>query len=271
MLLVVSVGASWVILMGSIDLSNGAIVLLSSLIVGSMVETWGYPVWLSVLGGVVVGGICGAINGALFAYVRLPSFLVTLGMSLIITGVGLTIVGGRTVQIFNLDFTAISQGHLVSFVPNIVIWSLVVYLIASLIGFRTKFGRYISTIGGGEQVAALSGIPVRRFKLYCFVVAGLLAGFAGVLLTARLSSGSPGAGSNLVLLSIAAVVMSGTPLTGGVGGVHRSILGVLVISMLENGLSGMGVGPFERSIIQGVVVILAVASTMDHSRLSLLK
>jgi ribose transport system permease protein len=268
-LLIVAIGASWVIVMGSIDLSNGAIVILAGFVVGTFVQS--QPVWVAILIGLAVAACCGALNGVLFAYLRLPSFLVTLGSSMILTGIGLVFVGGRTVQIFNPQFTSISQGEIIPGLPNVVLWALVIFVIETFVGFRTRFGRYTLLIGGGEQVANLSGIPVRRYKFYAFLVSGILSGIAGVLLASRLSSASPGVGGDLMLLSIAAVVMSGTPLTGGIGGAHRTILGVLVISMLNNGLSGMGVGPFERNIIQGIVVIVAVASTIDRSRLSVLK
>lgn len=268
-LLIVSIGASWVIVMGSIDLSNGAIATLAGFVAGTSVQS--QPVWVSILVGIVVAALCGTINGLLFAYLRLPSFLVTLGTSMIISGAGLVLVGGRTVQIFEPGFTVLSQGELIPGLPNIIVWALIIFVVAVFVGFRTRFGRYVLLIGGGEQVARLSGIPVQRYKFYVFLVSGILAGIAGVLLASRLSSASPGAGSDLMLLSVAAVVMSGTPLTGGIGGAHRTILGVMVMSMLNNGLSGMGVGPFERSIIQGIVVIIAVASTIDRSRLSVFK
>jgi ribose transport system permease protein/putative xylitol transport system permease protein len=220
------------------------------------------------------GVAAGVLNGLLFAYLRLPSFLVTLGTSLMITGVGLILTGGASIQIFNQDFLNISQAKLVPQVPNIALWSLLIYGIAVAVGIWTRFGRYAYAIGGGEVVARLSGVPVQRFKFYAFVISATLAGFAGVLLTARLGSGSPGytaASGDIVLLSIAAVVMGGTALTGGVGGVQRTILGVLVLTILENGLTGMNVHPFKQAIIEGCVVILAVALTIDRSKLSAVK
>lgn len=270
-LLVVAVGATWVILMGSIDLSVGANAVLAGLITAILIEESGLAVWLAVIIGIAAAFASGILNGLLFAYARLPSFLVTLGMSLAVTGIGLVLVGGRTIQVFEEGFTSISQGTLLGSVPNMVVWSLLIWALAIGVGIWTRFGRYAYMIGGGEVVARLSGVPVRRYKLYAFAVSGFLAGLGGIFLTSRLSAGSPEATSNLALQSIAAVVMGGTALTGGVGGVHRTMIGVLVISILENGLTGMGVSPFERLIVQGLVVIIAVAMTIDRSKLTVLK
>ncbi len=271
-LLIVAIGGTWVILTGSIDLSVGAVSVLSGVVAASLIQDYGSEV--AVIGAVLSGVAAGVLNGLLFAYLRLPSFLVTLGTSLIITGVGLILTGGASIQIFDQGFLNISQAELIPRLPNIALWSLCIYVIAVVVGIWTRFGRYAYAIGGGEVVARLSGVPVRRFKFYVFVTSATLAGLAGVLATSRLGSGSPGytaASGDIVLLSIAAVVMGGTALTGGVGGVQRTIIGVLVLTILENGLTGMNVHPFRQAIIEGCVVILAVALTIDRSKLTAVK
>jgi ribose transport system permease protein/putative xylitol transport system permease protein len=126
-------------------------------------------------------------------------------------------------------------------------------------------------LGGGERVAALAGLPVRRYKLYAFLVAGALAAFAGALLAARLSSGTPGMGDSYLLDSIAAVVMGGTALSGGVGGPHRTVLGALIIGILSNGLNLVGVDPFWQQVVKGFVVILAVAMSIDRKQVQIIK
>ena len=268
-LLVVGIGVTFVILMGSIDLSVGATVTLSGL-ASAMVAKDGN--WLlAVVVGVVVGIIVGAVNGLLFAYAKVPSFLVTLGISLVVGGVGLWLVGGRPVQLFNDSFLNISQGKLIGELPNLALWAVLLWIVFSWVGSRTRFGRYTYAIGGAEAVSGLAGIPIRRIKFYAMVLSGALAGVAGILLTARIGAATPDMGARLTLDAIAAVVIGGTALTGGVGGAHRTILGVLLITTLGVGLNTIGITPYLQDIIQGSVVVLAVALTLDRSKLSILK
>jgi ribose transport system permease protein len=146
-----------------------------------------------------------------------------------------------------------------------------VFALCVLLARKTRFGRYVYAIGGGEKVAALSGVPVRRYKLYAFMLSGLLVSIGGLMLMFRVQSGAAEVGEPFLLLSIAAIVMGGTPLTGGVGGPHRTLLGVLLISVLTNGMSVANVHPFLQIVVQGVVVIIAVALTIDRRKLTLVK
>jgi len=271
-LLIIATGATWVILMGSIDLSVGSVAVLSGLISAVLMQNHG--VLFSVAIAVLAGVGAGVMNGILFAYAKLPSFLVTLGTSLAISGIGLELTGGASVEVFNQGYLNISQADFIPAVPNIVLWSILIWVVAVAVGIWTRFGRYAYAIGGGEVVARLSGVAVQRFKFYSFVVCATLAGISGVLTTSLLGAGSPAytaTSGDIVLLSVAAVVMGGTALTGGVGGVHRTMIGALVLSILEDGLSGMSVQPFRQAMIEGAVVILAVALTIDRSKLTVLK
>ncbi len=268
-LLVVAIGMTFVVLMGSIDLSVGATVTLSALVAATIAQSGNWP--LAILGGLGVGILVGLVNGVLFAIVKVPSFLTTLGVSLAVTGVGLWFVNGRPVQIFEPGFTWISQGKLFGEFPFIAVWALILWGIFSFIGQKTRFGRYTFAIGGAEAVSGLAGIPIRRMKLWVLVLSGALAAAAGILLASRVGAATPGMGDRLTLDSIAAVVMGGTALTGGVGGVHRTILGVLVITVLTVGLNTLGVQPYMQQIVQGAVVVLAVALTLDRSKLSVIK
>jgi len=268
-LLILSIGVTWVILMGSIDLSVGAVLTLAGMVTAIMMDDVGF---LPAIGlGLGVGLGSGILNGLLFAYAKVPSFLVTLGTSLALGGIALWTVGGRSVQVFDITFSQLSTSSLIGELPNIALWSLVIYALAIVIGSRTRFGRFTYAIGGGEQVARLSGVPVQRYKFYALMVSGLLASVAGILLTARVGAATPTMGDTAALQTIAAVVMGGTALTGGVGGVHRTLLGVLVITILANGMDTMGVNPYLQLIIQGAVVILAVALTLDRAKISVLK
>lgn len=268
-LLVVALGVASVVLMGSIDLSVGSIVTLAALVAATVAKT-GNPL-LAVVAGLGVGVAAGTINGVLFAYAKVPSFLATLGMSLVVGGVGLWFVGGRPVQVFEPGFTWISQGKFLGELPNIAIWALVLWGVFSFIGQKTRFGRYTYAIGGAEAVSGLAGIPIRRMKLQVLILSGALAAAAGVLLASRVGAATPGMGERLTLDAIAAVVMGGTALTGGVGGVYRTLLGVLVITTLTVGLNTLGVVPYMQDIVQGAVVVLAVALTLDRSKLSVIK
>ena len=269
-LLIVAIGMTWVIMMGSIDLSVGAILTLSGLLTALALQD-GDSVVVAIAIGLGAGLVAGIVNGVLFAYAKIPSFLVTLGTSMAITGIAQWAVDGRSVQVLNVGFTDIASKSLIGDLSNVALWSLIIYGLAVLVNFRTRFGRFSYAIGGGEAVARLSGVPVRRFKLYVFIVSGLLAGLAGILLTSRIGAATPAMGATTSLEAIAAVVMGGTALTGGVGGVHRTLLGVLVVTTLTNGLDTMAVNPYLQSIIHGVVVILAVALTLDRAKLTILK
>jgi ribose/xylose/arabinose/galactoside ABC-type transport system permease subunit len=267
--LVVSIGITFVVLMGSIDLSVGSTVTLAGLVAATTAQTyeWG----TAVVAGVLAGCAIGAINGLIFAFAKVPSFLTTLGTSLAINGLALWYVGGRPVQVSDSAFLGIAQATWLGSLPNIALWSLLLWAIFSVIGLNTRFGRYAFAIGGGETVSQLAGIPVRRYKFLALVLSGTLAGVAGVLLTARIGAATPGMGDRLTLMAIAAVVMGGTALTGGVGGAHRTVLGVLVITVLSVGLNALVVPPYMQQIIQGAVVVLAVALTLDRSKLATLK
>jgi ribose/xylose/arabinose/galactoside ABC-type transport system permease subunit len=269
-LLTVAVGLTFVVMIGSIDLSVGAIVSFSGLVAATVAKDGNWL--LAVVAGLAVGLVTGAVNGGLFAYLKVPSFLVTLGIGLVVGGIAVGVVGGRAVQVlFNYNFLTLGQGTLLGSFPLIAVWALVLWGVLSWVNARTRFGRYTYAVGGAEAVSSLAGIPVRRVKFYALLISGTLAGLAGVLLASRIGAATPDMGDKTTLDAIAAVVMGGTALTGGIGGVHRTLLGVLVITILGTGLSTMGTAPYLQEIIQGAVVIIAVALTLDRSKLSILK
>ncbi|WP_053383229.1 ABC transporter permease [Leucobacter celer] len=268
-LLVVAVGMTLVIIQGSIDLSVGATVSLAGLVAASVTKE--SNAFVAVIAALAVGLVVGLINGLIFAYGKVPSFLVTLGMSMVVGGIGTWLVNGRPVQVSDGGLRWISQSQLLLGIPTLVIWALVVWLIFSFVGMKTRFGRYAFAIGGAEAVSSLAGIPNRRVKLWALTIAGLCAAVAGILLTSRIGAATPGMGDRLTLDAIAAVVMGGTAITGGVGGVQRTVLGVLVITILSVGLNSMGVQPYMQAIIQGLVVVAAVALTLDRAKLTVIK
>lgn len=269
-LLIVAMGATFVILAGSIDLAVGSIVTMSGLMTAMVIRDLGMGAW-SLIIGPIVGVLAGMVSGALLAWGKVPSFLATLGLMSVFSGAALLWTGGSPIPINDATFQWISTGSLIGPLPNIGLWALIIYGVMTYVGFRTKFGRYMFAIGGGERVAKLAGVKVDRYKFYAFAVCGLLSGLAGSLMSARVGAGTPSMGESLLMDSIAAVVMGGTALSGGTGGPHRTILGVIVIGVLSNGMNVLGVNPYIQMVVTGAVVILAVAMTLDRSKITIMK
>jgi ribose transport system permease protein len=269
-LLIVCTGATFVVLMGSIDLSVGAVVLLVGAISAKLENSMelGTPI---VLVAAVLGGLLGLLNGIVYAYGAVPSFVVTLGSLSIFNGLGLQILQGRAISVNSDALDTIAIGQWIPRVQNIAIFAVAVWGIGVFIAQRTRFGRYMYLIGGGESVARNSGVPVRRYKLYAFVLSGLIAGFGGILAVARLGAAGPTLGEELLLNSLAAIVVGGTSLSGGIGGPHRTLLGVLIISILDNGLNLLGVTAYPQLVIKGAVVISAVLVSQTRRQGTLIK
>ena len=268
-LLMVSLAGTMVILIGSIDLSVGSLVTLTGILVALTVDTLG--VGGATLVGVGVGALVGLINGSLVTVLRVPSFLVTLGMLSILVGVSNQISQGQSILFENQVLLELVNGSVFLGIPNVIWFALIATAVLTVVSFRTKLGRYLFALGGGEIVAAHAGVPVNFYKVLAFVLAGAICGLAGVMLTGQVGAGTPTAGSGLLLNSIAAVVMGGTALSGGIGGPHRTFLGVLVIAILTNGMDVTAVNSFTQDIVKGFVIILAVSLTIDRSKYPFIK
>lgn len=264
-LLLACLGASFVVLMGSIDLSVGAMVLLTGAVTVTALNFGGMGV-LAVPLAVAFGTGLGLANGLIFAFGRMPSFVVTLGTMSFLTGAGWQLLEGRALRFDSDAFENLAIGQFVAHVPNIALFALVAWAAMALVGFRTRFGRYMYIIGGGEAVARTAGMPVRRYQIYAFSLSGAMAGLAGALATARLGAAGPTLGQDLLLNSLAAIVVGGTSLSGGVGGVHRTLVGVLIIALLDNGLNLMGVNQYTQMMIKGAVVVGAVFISQGQTR-----
>lgn len=268
-LLIVALAGTVVILIGSIDLSVGALVTLTGILAAMTVDSFG--VGGAIMVAILVGGLVGLINGSLVTMLKVPSFLVTLGMLSILSGVSNQISQGQSILFMNATLPDMVNGAVVLGIPNVIWFALIATGILTVIAFRTKLGRYLYALGGGEQVAANAGVSVTFYKVLSFVLAGGICGFAGVIMTGQVGAGTPTAGSSLLLNSIAAVVMGGTALSGGIGGPHRTFLGVLVIAILTNGMDVTEVNSFTQDIVKGLVIILAVSLTIDRSKYSFIK
>jgi ribose transport system permease protein len=268
-LLLVALAGTFPILQQSIDLSVESMVLLTGVVTVVLISQFGLGL-LAIPIAIGVGMLAGLFNGIIFTKLKVPSFLVTLGTLSVMAGVGKIITGGSTITFRDPAIRTISNGEVFG-IPNLVLWGLLIYVGTIVLAFRTKFGRYCFALGENERVVELAGAKVDRYKIYPFVLSGLLCGTAGVLLTLRISSASPNIGSGLLLPSIAAIVMGGTALTGGVGGPHRTILGVLVIAVLNNGMNLTGIDSFIQEIILGLVVVGAVALSIDREKIDVVK
>jgi ribose transport system permease protein len=269
-LLLACLGASFVILMGSIDLSVGAIVLLVGAITVKALNLSDIGA-AAVLVSMIAGALLGFINGAIYGFGRIPSFVVTLGTLSIFTGAAWELLQGRALRFSSYSFEELAIGQLIPYIPNIALFALGAWAIMSLVGQMTRFGRYMYIIGGGEAVARAAGIPITRYKIYAFAISGLMAGLAGSLAVARLGAAGPTLGQDLLLNTLAAIVVGGTSLSGGIGGVHRTLIGVAIIALLDNGLNLMGVNQYTQMVIKGAVVVVAVLISQDRRNSAVIK
>ena len=269
-LLLACLGATFVILMGSIDLSVGAMVLFVGAVTVKAINAFDLGIG-ALFVGLLTGMLLGSVNGLIFAFGRIPSFVVTLGTLSVFTGAAWEILQGRALRYDSLIFEDMAIGQLIPRFPNIALIAILAWAVMVGLCFATRFGRYMYIIGGGEAVATTAGIPVRRYKIYAFMLSGMMAGLAGALAVARLGTAGPTLGQDLLLNTLAAIVVGGTSLSGGVGGVHRTLIGVLIIALLDNGLNLMGVNQYTQMIVKGCVVIAAVLVGQDRGKSLVMK
>ncbi|WP_286793596.1 ABC transporter permease [Microbacterium sp. UBA3394] len=257
-LAIIALGATMVIVSGGIDLSVGSVAALSGMIAGVTFSQLGLPMGIALVLGLVSGAAAGAANGALIVFGRVPPFVATLAMLSVARGLTLVLSDGQPISGFPDWFRALTSFDIAGVVPAVVILVLVLYAIGAFyLRFRPS-GRSIYAVGGSEEVARLSGINVGWVKLRVYMIAGALAGLGGLVLTSRLNSAQPTAGAGLELDVIAAVVIGGTSLSGGVGTVIGTLIGALIIGVLRNGLNLLDVSSFWQQVVIGVVIAAAV-------------
>ena len=256
-LTVVTVGMTLVLMVAGIDLSVGSVLGFCATVVGVATVGWGLPLPLACLVGIAAGLLCGSVNGALVAWFRLPSFIVTLGMLEMARGMAYLTNESQTVYI------GASIQRIALPLPGVGVSPALLMALALVIGgqyllTRTVFGRHITAIGSNEPAARMSGIDSRPYTLAVLALSGGLAGLGGVFNAAYLGSADPNAGIGLELSAIAAAVIGGTSLMGGRGSVLGAFAGVLIISILQNGLAQMGVSEPSKRLITGAVIVVAV-------------
>jgi ribose transport system permease protein len=255
---ILALGMTFVIITGGIDLSVAAVLALSMMVLGWTSHTAGWPLGVSIIAAILVGGLCGLASGLGITLTKLPPFIATLAMLSIARGTANVITDGQQIVGYPDWFTALSTERHFGFL-TITALVLIVLLVLGWAFLRYRpGGRAVYAVGGSAEVARLAGIKVKRVTTAVYVVSGLLAGLAGVVLAARLDSSQPSAAVGLELDVIAAVVIGGASLSGGVGRVPGTVVGVLIIGVLRNGLNLLSISPFVQQIVIGVVIALAV-------------
>ena len=265
---IVATGITFVIIQGSIDLSIEGVMAASSLTFALTVMNSRTSLDLGVFGivlGMVVGVLFGLVNGLVVTRFRVPSFMVTLGIWSASTGIAMLLSGGQPPLIRDGKLRAFGLGQTLG-APNVAIVALVCLILAYILQTYTRFGRYSFVIGGGEDLARLSRIPVDRYKTLVFVFSGALAGLAGVMELARIGLGHVDIGLGQMFAAITAVVIGGTPLSGGRGGVLQSMIGVLILVVLANGMIFVGISPYIQKSVQGAIILCAMLVATWHLR-----
>lgn len=255
--MLIACAMTMVIILGGIDLSVGSIIALSGVIAAGCVSRYQLPIAAALIAGVLVGLLIGVFNGFVICKTTIPPFIVTLATMNIARGLAKVYTGGSPVRVVTKTWQFIGAGY-IGPVPVPVIIMIVVIVITALMMNKTKLGRHIYAVGGNTQAARFSGIKVSRVKFIVHAYAGLMAGLAGIILASRMYSGQPTAGEGAEMDAIAAVVVGGTSMAGGSGKIGGTIIGALIIGVLNNGLNLVNVNSFWQDVVKGVVILLAV-------------
>jgi len=254
----IAFGMTLVILLGGIDLSVGSILGLSSVLTAMLMKAGHDPV-LATVAGIVAGAFMGLVNGLVVAKGKVAPFIGTLAMLTVLRGTSLVLSKGSPITGFSSDFfSMLGGGYIAGQIPVPVIWMLAMFALFWFVLKKTIFGRHVYATGGNAEAAKLSGVKTDRVQIIVYTISGAMAAMAGVILTSRLNSAQPTAGVGYELDAIAAVVLGGTSLAGGRGWIFGTLVGALLIGVLNNGLNLLGVSSFYQQVIKGGVILLAV-------------
>lgn len=262
---VLAIACTFVIISGGIDLSVGTLMTFCAVMAGVVLTYAGLPLPLGILAAIAAGALCGFVSGVLIAKLKIPPFIATLGMMMLLKGLSLVISGTKPIYFNDTpDFPVISQESLIGWflpalpIPNAVLILFLVALLASVVLNRTVLGRYTFALGSNEEAVRLSGVNVDFWKIVVYAVNGGICGIAGLLIASRLNSAQPALGQGYELDAIAAVVIGGTSLAGGTGTILGTIIGAFIMSVLTNGLRIMSVAQEWQTVITGIIIIAAV-------------
>ncbi|MEX2592006.1 MAG: ABC transporter permease [Anditalea sp.] len=254
---ILAIGVTFVIITGGIDLSLGSVVALAGVVAAIFAHPLEYPLVVPLAMAILVGLAIGGLNGLVVTRGKVAPFIVTLGMMTIARGLALVASDGRPVTNLSDSFNAIGGGNVLG-VPIPILIFILVIIVASLLLNQTRIGRYMYAVGGNERAAYASGVRVNTVKMIAYMLCSGLAGLAGIVLASRINTGQPNAGVAYELDAIAAVVIGGTSLAGGIGSIGGTVLGVLLIGVINNGLDLLNVSSYYQQIIKGVIIIAAV-------------
>jgi ribose transport system permease protein len=257
-----AIGSTLVIFTGGIDLSIGSMIALITMAMSTLIKFEGWPVIAGLLFAVILGAILGAFNGLFSAYLKVPSFIATLAGLSIFKGVAFLFNNGSPIFSISENFEVFFYGKLFGIIPLPFIYVAIFYIFFVLYMNYSKLGREIYAVGGNEIAAKFSGINVKKVKFITFVIAGAMAGIASILMASRLNSGSPNYGSGMELSAIAAAVIGGASLLGGRGDIINTLLGALIIIIVQNGLNLNAVPTSLQSITIGIIILIAVLIDM---------
>jgi ribose transport system permease protein len=271
----ISTGMTLVVLTAGIDLSVGSVLALCGAITAGLLKNGieipagnlyiGFTLLGALLAGVITGSVLGVFNGWTITKFKVPPFVATLAMLTIARGLTMLYTKGYPISGLGNKFAFIGTGWFLR-IPVPVWISIIIVLIAVVLTNKTRFGRYIYAIGGNESAARLSGININRVKIAVYALAGAFAAIGGIIVTSRLDSAQPNAGASYELDAIAAVVIGGTSLSGGKGSVWGTVLGAVIIGVLNNGLVLLNVSPFWQQVVKGVVILIAVIIDKANSK-----
>jgi ribose/xylose/arabinose/galactoside ABC-type transport system permease subunit len=270
---IIAIGLHQVVVFGGIDLSVEGVVALCVVFVGFLahnkmnsndVGLWIIPITVG------FGGVSGIVNGLLNTKLKIPSFISTLGMSWVLWGLAVFVSKGQTIPLLQNPLTGFVNGTFVR-IPNLALVATALFILIQVVQDRTRFGRYLYAVGGDELLAAQAGIDVDMTKIIVFGIAGAFYGLSALFLAVELDSAQAITGNNLLFPAVTAVAVGGVALTGGIGGAKNAALGALIVTALNDGLILLNVNPYAQEAVNGIVLVVAVALTIDRKKLGFIK
>ena len=254
--LIIAIGMTFVILTGEIDLSVGSIAALAGVATGWVIVSTS-SIFLGIMAGIFVGVLIGLLNGVLTVYGKVQSFIVTLAMLGLARGLALVWTDGKPISGLPKNFEILGAGYF-GIIPVSTIIAILIFIITFIVFSRTKHGIYIRSIGANREAARLSAIPVKRYRIIAFLLSGLLSAIGGIIITSRLISAQPTAAVGMELNVIAAVILGGASLSGGIGTITGTFLGSIIIGVINNGMNLIGISAFFQQIVKGIIILIAV-------------
>ena len=254
----IALGMTLIIILGHIDLAVGAIVAMSGTLTVGFVVNQGLPIGVAIAAGIIIGVVAGLIDGMVVSKFRVPAFIITMAMMNVCNGIAYVYSGGQSTRITDKFFIAIGTGYLFNIIPLPVVYMVILIIVFSFLLSKTKFGTYVYAIGGNRNAAQFSGIKIFKAEVLAYVISGLLASVTGIMLSARMYSALPTVGQGFEMDAIAAVVLGGTSFTGGSGSIGGTMIGVLIIGVLNNGMNLLQIPFYYQLLLKGVVIVFAV-------------